>query len=498
MPLYTVDVQPGVDMEESDSGSGKAILEDLRGSERKLVALLELLAAVEGKAETKAGPRELNALVTKCRENDIEVHPAIDAWLVTRELETMEVDSAEFKACLDAQGGVHESRYGISLLASDSKMQIMVQRRVICKHLENIMEQPRNSTALTTFVAVVLQIGVLCTDLSEEFEDLQRMLTPGSHDAGVLKRLSQCRRKYIGYMLDTKPTGIETLQAVATEWQRRLADRQLGAALTEATESLQSLDKVELTPAGCLRKAMAFKICHLTVVKSKQGSEYFQTAKADELAVLEKCLVDARNLLVNHFSCVCAREFVDFMKVNKVLSLNGDRFKELDFDSMTLKMKSSLDETKQRLSVISEAEDPLWKAMDSRESQWLGLAAGLRKYLASVMHASIGFLDDDFEAFRSLVFTLVAECQFRDATDILSALREKILDAALVVLGAHEKVLAACALCVRGEFAEVSLSSAEQAACWELVGHDEVGRLHPSHRHHPTPLATPDSQDLPY
>ena len=98
---------------------------------------------MESKTEGQVGPRDLNALVQKCRENDIGVHPAIDAWLVTRELETMQVDSAEFRACLDPRGSAPASCYGISLLASDEQIQTRVQRRVICQHLENRMEQPR-------------------------------------------------------------------------------------------------------------------------------------------------------------------------------------------------------------------------------------------------------------------------------------------------------------------------------------------------------------------
>ena len=108
--MYTVNVEPGVDTDDAGSSSGQAILQDLRESERKLAVLLELLAAVESKTECHPsvlpGPQDLSALVQKCRDHDIEVHPAIVAWLVTRELETMEVESEEFRSCLDPKVSV--------------------------------------------------------------------------------------------------------------------------------------------------------------------------------------------------------------------------------------------------------------------------------------------------------------------------------------------------------------------------------------------------------
>ena len=162
------------------------------------------------------------------------------------------------------------------------------------------------------------------------------------------------------------------------------------------------------------------------------------------------------------------------MKVNDVLSLTGERFKELDFDSMAIQMKASLQEMTQRLNAICDAEDQVWKDLKARESRWLGLAAGLRKYLASLLHGSSVFLENDFEAFRALLFVQATDCSHREAADLLIVLRDRVLEAAMNSIGVHEKVLTACATCVRGEFGEVSLVCSEQKACWELVGLDEV------------------------
>ena len=130
----------------SEKSSGTAILQDLRTMERKLAVLLELLAAVEGKNAVQAGPRDLCALVEKCRSSDIEVHPAIDAFLVKRELELMEVESDEFKSCLDpkCEAGPAKS-YAISILSKDTQVQTIVQRKVICQHLATILETPQNN-----------------------------------------------------------------------------------------------------------------------------------------------------------------------------------------------------------------------------------------------------------------------------------------------------------------------------------------------------------------
>ena len=38
-------------------------------------------------------------------------------------------------------------------------------------------------------------------------------------------------------------------------------------------------------------------------------------------------------------------------------------------------------------------------------------------------------------------------------------------------------MLAACAMCVRGEFAEVTMACEEQSACWAAAGKDEVTTL---------------------
>ena len=53
-------------------------------------------------------------------------------------------------------------------------------------------------------------------------------------------------------------------------------------------------------------------------------------------------------------------------------------------------------------------------------------------------------------------------------------LREQVFKCAVGCIHTHEKVLAACAMCVRGEFAEVTMASPEQGACWAAVGKDEV------------------------
>ena len=149
LPIYTAKVQAGVEEEEaegSEKSSGTAILQDLRTMERKLAVLLELLAAVEGKNAVQAGPRDLCALVEKCRSSDIEVHPAIGAFLVMRELELMEVESDEFKSCLDPKCEAGPaSCYAISILSKDTQVQTIVQRKVICQHLATILETPQNS-----------------------------------------------------------------------------------------------------------------------------------------------------------------------------------------------------------------------------------------------------------------------------------------------------------------------------------------------------------------
>ena len=162
------------------------------------------------------------------------------------------------------------------------------------------------------------------------------------------------------------------------------------------------------------------------------------------------------------------------MKDNNVLSLNSERFKELNFDSMSVNMKACFEEVAQRLNAICEAEDPFKLELKLRESDWLELASGLRKHLASVLHDSVVFLDDGFETFRAFLFAQATGCPHRDAAEFFSALRDRVLEAALASIGVHEKVMADCAACVRGEFAEVSLTCSEQKACWELVGKDEV------------------------
>ena len=478
LPIYTAgQVQPGMDQEEGEASPGTVILQDLREVERTLAVLLQLMAAVEGKTEAQVGSRDLSAMVQKCRDSDIDVHPAIDAWLVVRALETMEVESDEFKSCLDPKcQEAPESCYTISMLSKDRKMQTTVQRRVICQHLGMIMEEPRNSEVLQAFVPVVLQVEILCPDLQEELEDLQRMFSPQDLEANVLNKLTQSRRKYIGSMLDTKPTGIEILRAVAAEWEQRLEDRQLGTHLAEAMESLQTIDKVELAAGGCLRKAMAFKICHLAVVKSKEGSTFFQRSKAVDVTRLKEIFGEGRVRLLNHFAASCVRGFAGFMIENQVLEVGRERFKELDFDALTVRMKTSLQEVSQRLKAISEMDDAVWQDLKEQEMRWLGLSNGMRKFLSSLLHGSASsvFLDAEFEHFRALLFELALVCKDREGNALLVALRDRIVQAAVGSISTHEQLLAACAMCVRGEFAEISMGCQEQGACWESVGKDKV------------------------
>ena len=216
-----------MDQEEGEASPGTVILQDLRDVERKMAVLLQLMAAVEGKTEAQVGSRDLSAMVQKCRDSDIDVHPAIDAWLVVRALETMEVESDEFKSCLDPKcQEAPESCYTISMLSKDRKMQTTVQRRVICQHLGMIMEEPRNSEVLQAFVPVVLQVEILCPDLQEELEDLQRMFSPQDLEANVLNKTdsesTKVHRIYVGHQ---------------TYWHRDLASSgsRVGAASGRST-----------------------------------------------------------------------------------------------------------------------------------------------------------------------------------------------------------------------------------------------------------------------
>ena len=157
----------------------------------------------------------------------------------------MEVESDEFKSCLDPKCEAGPaSCYAISILSKDTQVQTIVQRKVICQHLATILETPQNNELVKKFVAVVCQVQILCPDLREELLDLQRMLSPQDQETAVLKRLCQGRRKYIGYLLDTKATGIMILRQVASEWAQRLEDRQLATAISEAMESVEGVDKV--------------------------------------------------------------------------------------------------------------------------------------------------------------------------------------------------------------------------------------------------------------
>ena len=480
LPIYTAKVQPGEEEaeEESERSSGTAILQDLRAVERKLAVVLELLAAVEGKNAAQAGPRDLCALVEKCRSSDIEVHPAIDAFLVMRELELMEVESDEFKSCLDPKCETGPgSCYAISVLSKDTKVQTIVQRKVICQHLKTILEKPHNSGLVQTFVAVVLQVETLCPDLREELLDLQCMLSPQDQEASVLKKLCQGRRKYIGHLLDTKATGIMILRAVASEWDQRLEDRQLATAVSEAMESVQTIDKVELTASGCLRKAVTFKICHLAVVKSTAGSAFFQRSHAEHLTKLKETLAEARLMLLNHFASSCAQGFVAFIFDDfDVLGGERERFKELDFDAWKGKIQSTSQEASQRLKAISEEGDAVRQDLSEQQKRWLGLSNGLRKFLSVIMgeSGSSVFLDGEFEPFAALLFDLARDCQDRKGQDLLVKLRDLVFKCAVGCICTHEKVLAACAMCVRGEYAQVTVASEEQSACWAAAGEDEV------------------------
>ena len=159
-----------------------------------------------------------------------------------------------------------------------------------------------------------------------------------------------------------------------------------------------------------------------------------------------------------------------------VLGGEGERFKDLDFDAWKGKILGMSQEASQRLKAISEEGDAVQQDLKEQEKRWLGLCNGLRKFLSVIMgeSGSSVFLDGEFEPFAVQLFALAQDCENRKGQDLLVKLRDLVFKCAVGCIHTHEKVLAACAMCVRGEFGEVDMANEDQSACWTNAGEDEV------------------------
>ena len=105
--------------------------------------------------------------------------------------------------------------------------------------------------------------------------------------------------------------------------------------------------------------------------------------------------------------------------------------------------------------------------LKEQEKRWLGLCNGLRKFLSVIMgeSGSSVFLDGEFEPFAVQLFALAQDCENRKGQELLVKLRDLVFKCAVGCIHTHEKVLAACAMCVRGEFGEVDMANEDQSAC---------------------------------
>ena len=122
--------------------------------------------------------------------------------------------------------------------------------------------------------------------------DLQKLET------AEIKRLHRKKRKFIGWMLDSKHTGVEVAKRVAVAFERRANDAQLALALEDACELHGNIGKVETTEKGNLKKSVSIKMVWTVVLKVKAASPEFNEAHKEELEKLRVLLRDAEDALI--------------------------------------------------------------------------------------------------------------------------------------------------------------------------------------------------------
>ena len=145
------------------------------------------------------------------------------------------------------------------------------------------MMKPSQISEVKRFCEVLTNVVIACKDLRVELSELESMLGADNLELKVLRKLSISRKKYLGYMLDTKATGLEIVKNLNAIMEQRAADTQIAHGVEEAIEVLSSIGIPVLTEHGYLRKAVSIKLLYSVVCKTKNGSTQFQETHRESL-----------------------------------------------------------------------------------------------------------------------------------------------------------------------------------------------------------------------
>ena len=145
------------------------------------------------------------------------------------------------------------------------------------------MTKPSQISEVKRFCEVLTNVVIACKDLRVELSELESMLGADNLELKVLRKLSNSKKKYIGYMLDTKATGLEIVKNLNAIIEQRAADTQLAHGMEDAIEVLKSIGIPVLTKDGYLSKTVRIKLIYSVVCKTKNGSTQFQETHRESL-----------------------------------------------------------------------------------------------------------------------------------------------------------------------------------------------------------------------
>ena len=258
LPVYTGETQPGEEVDENCLGM--KILSDLRTAERRLGFFKEMLRRVEATGDEKATPQEISTKADLCKEAGLEVHDAMDQWLVLKYIDGLETSDERFSSALDPEGNPDDNEFGLNRLAPNEELMKTLQRKIICTRLDNVSSVPGNQAKVGEFLEHALKLPILCSTIKEELDEWQKMLNAADLPTTEVRRLSRKKRKYTQTMLEARSTGIEINQSVQRLWERRSEDSSAGQQLQEGVELVQSLaeSELEVTEKGNLKKNLGF------------------------------------------------------------------------------------------------------------------------------------------------------------------------------------------------------------------------------------------------
>ena len=261
LPIYTGETQPGEEVDENCLGM--KILSDLRTAERRLGFFKEMLRRVEATGDEKATPQEISTKADLCKEAGLEVHDAMDQWLVLKYIDGLETSDERFRSALDPEGDSDDNEYGLNRLKPNEELMKTLQRKIICTRLDNVSSVPGNQAKVGEFLEHALKLPILCSTIKEELDEWQKMLKAADLPTTEVRRLSRRKRKYTQTMLEARSTGIEINQSVQRLWERRSEDSSAGQQLQEGVELVQGLaeSELEVTEKGNLKKKHSHQAC---------------------------------------------------------------------------------------------------------------------------------------------------------------------------------------------------------------------------------------------